>query len=163
MSLSVKSSVLIAPGIDLEVQRPSSRSVLDSVVLYGVVSLLLFAPLAFGAVQPWSTFVLEVGAALLFALWVARQATAGVVQFTSNPLFPPMLVFAALIVLQLAASTSAYRYHTFSSALLYCAYGLLCFLVVQHLRRTTQVKTLAFVFSGYGFTLAMFALLQSIT
>jgi O-antigen ligase len=163
MSLSVKSSVLIAPGIDLEVQRASSRSVLDSVVLYGVVSLLLFAPLAFGAVQPWSTFVLEVGAVLLFALWVARQAASAVVQFTSNPLFLPMLVFAALIVLQLATGTSAYRYHTFSSALLYCAYGLLCFLVVQCLRRTAQVKTLALVFSGYGFVLAMFALLQSIT
>jgi O-antigen ligase len=163
MSLSVKSSVLIAPGIDLEVQRASSRSVLDSVVLYGVVSLLLFAPLAFGAVQPWSTFVLELGAALLFAVWVARQAASAVGQFTSNPLFLPMLVFAALIVLQLATGTSAYRYHTFSSALLYCAYGLLCFLVVQCLRRTAQVKTLALVFSGYGFVLAMFALLQSIT
>ena len=163
MSLSVKSSVLIAPGIDLEVQRASSRSVLDSVVLYGVVSLLLFAPLAFGAVQPWSIFVLEVGTALLFALWVARQAASAVVQFTSNPLFLPMLVFAALIVLQLATGTSAYRYHNFSSALLYCAYGLLCFLVVQCLRRTAQVKTLALVFSGYGFVLAMFALLQSIT
>jgi O-antigen ligase len=163
MSLSVKSSVLIAPGIDLEVQRVSSRSVLDSVVLYGVVSLLLFAPLAFGAVQPWSTFVLEVGAALLFALWVARQPASAVVQFTSNPLFPPMLVFAALIVLQLATGASAYRYHTFSSGLLYCDYGLLCFLVVQCLRRTTQIKTLAFLFSGYGFVLAMFALVQSIT
>jgi O-antigen ligase len=74
-----------------------------------------------------------------------------------------MLVFAALIVLQLATGASAYRYHTFSSGLLYCDYGLLCFLVVQCLRRTTQIKTLAFLFSGYGFVLAMFALVQSIT
>jgi O-antigen ligase len=163
MSLSVKSSVLIAPGINLEVQRASSRSVLDSVILYGVVSLLLFGPLAAGAVRPWAIFVLEMGAALLFALWVVRQATAGVVQFTSNPLFSPMLVFAALIALQLATGASAYRYHTFSSALLYCAYGLLCFLVVQCLRRSSQIKALAWVFSVYGFVLAMFALVQSIT
>jgi O-antigen ligase len=159
----VKPSVLSAPAIDVEAQRASSRSVLDSVVLYGVVSLLLFGPLAAGAVRPWSTFVLEIGAGLLFALWLVRQAALGMVQVTSNPLFPPMLVFGALIVLQLVTGATAYRYHTFSSALLYCAYGLFCFLVVQCLRRSSQIKTLAWVFSAYGFVLAMFAVLQSIT
>jgi O-antigen ligase len=132
-------------------------------VLYGVVTLLLFGPLAAGAVRPWAIFVLEIGAALLFALWVVRQAGSGVMEFTGNPLFPPMLVFAALIVLQLVTGITAYRYQTFSSALLYCAYGLFCFLVVQCLRRSSQIKTLALVFSAYGFLLAMFALLQSIT
>jgi len=159
----VKSSVLSAPAINVEVQRASSRSVLDSVVLYGVVSLLLFGPLAAGAVRPWSTFVLEIGAGFLFALWLIRQAASGMVQLTSNPLFPPMLVFAGLIVLQLVTGATADRYHTFSSALLYCAYGLFCFLVVQCLRRSSQIKTLAWMFSAYGFVLAMFAVLQSIT
>jgi len=136
---------------------------LDSVVLYGVVTLLLFGPLAAGAVRPWATFILEIGAALLFALWAARQATSGAIQFTGNPLFAPILVFAALIVLQLVSGASAYRYQTFSGALLYCAYGLFCFLVVQCLRSTRKIKTLAFVFSGYGFVVAMFALVQSMT
>lgn len=159
----MKSSVLIAPGIDERVQWASSRSVLDSVVLYGVVSLLLFGPLAAGAVRPWATFVLEIGAALMFALWVVRQAASEMVQVTSNPLFPSMVVFGALIVLQLVTGATAYRYHTFSGTLLYCAYGLFCFLVVQCLRRSSQIKTLALVFSAYGFMVAMFAVLQSIT
>jgi len=144
-------------------QRTSSRSVLDSVVLYGVVSLLLFGPLAAGAVRPWAIFVLEMSAALLFALWVLRQASSGVVQFTGNPLFPPIIVFAALVVLQLVTGATTYRYQTFSLALLYCAYGLFCFLVVQCLRSTTQIKTLAFIFSAYGLVVAMFALVQSMT
>ena len=159
----MKSSLLIAPGKEVEVKRASLPSVLDSVVLYAVVGLLLFAPLAFGAVEPWSTFVLEIGAASLFALWVIRQTVSDVVSFTGNPLFLPMLVFAALIILQLATGVTAYRYRTFSSGLMYCAYGLLCFLVVQCLRRTKQLKTLVFVFSAYGFVLAIFALVQSIT
>ena len=92
----MKSPVLSAPAIDVQAQRASSRSVLDSVVLYGVVSLLLFGPLAAGAVRPWSTFVLEIGAGLLFGLWLVRQAALGMVEVTSNSLFPPMLVFAAL-------------------------------------------------------------------
>ena len=159
----MKSSVLSGPATNVEVQRASTFSVLDLVVLYGVVSLLLFGPLAAGAVRPWATFVLEIGAGLMFALWVVRQAASGILQVTSNPLFPPMLVFAALILLQLVTGATAYRYHTFSSALLYCAYGLFCFLVVQCLRRSSQIKTLALVFSAYGFMVAMFAVLQSIT
>ena len=156
-------SVLTAPDSDVKMQRTSSRSVSDSVVLYGVVTLLLFGPLAAGAVRPWAIFVLEMGAALLFALWVVRQASSGILQFTGNPLFLPMIVFAALIVLQLVTGATAYRYQTFSSALLYCAYGLFCFLVVQCLRSSTQIKTLAFIFSAYGLGVAMFALVQSMT
>ena len=43
-------------------------------IFYGVFGLLLFGPLAFGAVEPWSIFVLEAGAALLLMLWIIRQA-----------------------------------------------------------------------------------------
>src|SRR4029077_7751905 len=80
-----------------------------------------------------------------------------------NPLFPPILIFAALVVLQVVTGRTAYRYETSSSALLYCAYGLLCFLAVQCLRRTSQVKTLAIVVPVYGFAVAMFALIQSMS
>ena len=103
---------------------------------------MLFGPLAFGAVEPWSIFVLEAGAALLLMLWTVRQAASGELSVTGNPLFAPMLVFALLIGLQLATGRTAYRYETFSTGLLYCAYGMLCFLVVQVLRRTSQVQAL---------------------
>jgi hypothetical protein len=80
-----------------------------------------------------------------------------------NPLFPPILVFAALVAMQLILGRTAYRYETLSSALLYCAYGLLCFVVVQCLRRTSQVKMLATIFPAYGFAVALFALIQSMS
>jgi len=44
---------------------------------YGLFGLLLFGPLAFGAVEPWSIFVLEAGAALLLLLWTVRQGSSG--------------------------------------------------------------------------------------
>jgi O-antigen ligase len=125
--------------------------------------LLLFNPLAFGAVEPWSIFILEWSASLLFVLWALRQAKSGELLVVWNPLFPPILIFAALVALQLATGRTAYRYETLSSALLYCAYGLLCFLAVQYLRRTSQVKTLAIVVPVYGFAVAMFALIQSMS
>ncbi len=145
------------------VAQSARTSAPDPVVFYGVFSLLLFAPLAFGAVEPWSIFILESGAALLLAFWIFRQVTSGELSITGNPLFAPALVFAFCIVLQLATGRTAYRHETVSAGLLYCAYGILCFLAIQVLRRTSQVKALVVAFSGYGILLATFALLQGLS
>jgi O-antigen ligase len=142
--------------------RRSSSSVLDAVLWNGVLGLLLFGPLAFGAVEAWSTSMVQVGAGVLLALWAVQQAAAGELEILGSPLFLPMLLFAGLILWQLATGQTAYRAETFSAALLYGGYGLLVFLVVQCLRRTSQVKALGWALSGYGFAIAMFALLQGI-
>jgi hypothetical protein len=47
--------------------------------------------------------------------------------------------------------------------LLYVAYGLLAFLVVQCLRRSSQAKALAVAISTYGVAVAGFALLQGLS
>jgi O-antigen ligase len=158
----VTSALSFAAAAERSSAERSSNSLLDSVLFYGVFGLLLFGPLAFGAVESWSISILQVGAGLLFALWAARQVAAGELEIEGTPLFFPMLLFAGVILWQLATRRTAYRPDTFSAALLYSAYGLLCFLVVQCLRRRSQVKTLAWVFSGYGFAVAMFALMQGI-
>jgi O-antigen ligase len=144
-------------------KRSSSRSLPDAVLFYGVFSLLLLGPMAFGAVEPWAVFILETGTVLLFILWAARQAFSSELQIAPSPLFPPMLAFALLVVLQIALRLTAYRYATFFHARLYCAYALLCFLVVQCLRRSWQVRTLAWGFSIYGFAVALFALVQGLS
>ena len=153
----------IAPTFDATVQRRSSPSAVNRAVFYGVFSLLLFGPLAFGATDPWSILIMEAVAVLLCVIWIVGEVAWGELRIAGSPLFPPMLVFAALVILQLATGRTAYRYETLSGAMLYVAYGLLCFLVVQCLRRTSQVKTLAIAFSAYGFAVAMFALIQSMS
>jgi O-antigen ligase len=142
---------------------PSRQARIGQVILYGTFGLLLFGPLAFGAVEPWSIFVLEAGAAILFALWAYQQYLNPHFEIISNPLFLPMLVFAGLVLLQLVLRRSAYRYETLSHAQLYLAYGLLCFLAVQSLRRTSDLTRLAVTFSVYGFAIALFALAQSLS
>jgi O-antigen ligase len=131
---------------------------LDHTVSYGPFVLLLFGPLAFGSVEPWSIFVLEAGAAALFAFWLVGQVKGCQLEITGCPLFPPMLVFAALVAIQLVSRHTAYSYATRSQGMLYVAYGTLCFVVVQSLLRTRQIKRLAFIFSAYGFAVATFAL-----
>jgi O-antigen ligase len=158
----VTSPLLFAPVSESGLRAPSFISPLDSALFYGVFSLLLFGPLAFGAVEAWAVSIMEMAVGLLFALWAARQVASGELEIVGNPLFVPMLGFAALILWQLATGRTAYWADTSSSALLYCAYGLLCFLVVQCLRQGLQVKRLAWMFSGYGLVFAMFALIQGV-
>ncbi len=150
---------MTAPISDVATQ-PVPGAQPDRIVLYGVFGLLLFGPLAFGTTEPWSIFVLEAGSAILLMFWMVRQILSGELSVTGNPLFAPMLAFAFCIALQLATGRTAYRYETFSTSLLYVAYGILCFLAIQVLRRTSHVRILTIAFSIYGFLLASFAILQ---
>src|SRR5215470_2031552 len=135
----------------------------DSLLLAGVFGLLFFAPLAFGATESWSIFVLEACTALLFALWVWRQSADGDWRLRENPLFAPMSLFGALVIVQLVFGWTAYRHDTFSQALLYLTYGLLPFLAIQSLRRSSQARALAVAITVYGIAVASFALLQGLS
>ena len=159
----MRSALRIAANNDAASGRAPSPGPLDQVIFYGVFGLVLFGPLAFGAVEPWAIFILEAGSALLFLLWVTQQAASGELRITGSPLFAPMAAFAGLVLVQLLANRSAYRQETIHGALLYCAYGLLCFLAVQSLRRTSRVSFLAYAFCIYGSLVAVFALLQSLS
>jgi O-antigen ligase len=146
-----------------EEDRIALSQFFGSILLYGTFGLLLFGPLAFGAVEPWSTFVLEAGSALLVLFWFAKQWLDGELVIQWNPLFLPMAAFGLLILLQIAFKLTAYRHDSVSGALLYCAYGMLCFLTGQALLRAVQARKLAYIFTLYGFGLAAFALLYGVS
>jgi O-antigen ligase len=135
---------------------------IDNVLLYSTFGLLMFGPIAFGAVEPWSIFILETGSVLLGLLWLAKQWINGEIDILWNPLFLPMAAFGLLVLLQLTLGKTAYRHDSIAGAMLYCAYGLLCFLATQVLVRASQAKKIAVVFVVYGFALAALALIQGI-
>lgn len=138
------------------------QDTLARVVLYGTFALLLFGPLAFGAVEPWSIFLLEAGSTVLFLTWLYQQSLQGQIKMRVNPLFAPMAVFGLLIAAQIVFRTSAYPHDSLSLALLYVAYGLLSFLASQSLLRGSQARRLATILSVYGATVAVFALIQGL-
>ena len=146
----------------IEMNRQSVIEQIDAVLLYGTFGLLMFGPLAFGAVEPWSIFVVEMGALLLSFLWLAKQWILQEINTRWNRLFPSMLAFAGLVAVQIVFQRSAYRHDTVSEAILYCAYGMLCFLVTQTLRRSSQARKIAMILALYGVAIAAFALLQGV-
>jgi len=143
---------------------PRLRSArLGAIVLYGTFGLLMFGPLAFGTVEPWSIFVLQTGAVILSILWLAKQWLDQEITLSWNPLFVPMAAFGLLIIVQIVFKASAYLHDTISGAMLYVTYGLLCFLATQTLIRTAQARRIAVILALYGFALAAFALVQGVS
>jgi O-antigen ligase len=157
----VSSAVAFEPQPDrLSKRRQSLLS--SNHLLGGVCIVLLAAPLAFGAVESWAIFTLEFCAALLLIGWALRQYVQRQVEIVPNPLFVPAIAFAVLIAVQWIAGLSAYGQETYSHFLLYVAYGLLAFVVIQTLRRSSQLWWLAWLVCGYGAVLAAFSLVQGL-
>jgi O-antigen ligase len=136
---------------------------LDSILLYSTFGLLMFGPLAFGAVEPWSIFILEIGCVLLTLIWLLKQWLGRELTIQWSPLYPPMAGFGVLILLQISLRASAYRHDTIAGALLYCAYAMLCFLAGQTLLRSSQARKIAVLLGLYGFLISAFALVYSLS
>ncbi len=152
----------MSPGSIAEVHSRERSTHVGAVLLYGIFGLLLFGPLAFGAVEPWSIFLLEVGSAALFLLWIGKQVLDSAITVRGNPIFPPMGAFGLLVAVQLLFHRTAYEHDTVVLALQYVAYATLCFLAGQTLLRGSQARQLALIFTLYGAALSGFALLQGI-
>jgi O-antigen ligase len=145
-----------------EDERTKLSMRMGSAVLYGTFGLLMFGPLAFGAVEPWSIFILETGALVVTLLWLTKQWIDQELTIEWNPLFLPMAAFGALILGQILFRTSAYRHDTIAEGFLYVAYGMLCFLATQSLLRASQARRIGVILSFFGFAIAVISLLQGI-
>ncbi len=146
-----------------EVHQRSQLAQIDAILLYGTFGLLMLGPLAFGAVEPWSSFSSSRQAPFSSHFSGSpNSGSTGELTIQWNPLFLPMAGFGVLVLLQIVLGASAYRHDTISTALLYCAYAMLCFLSGQTLLRSSQARKIAVILALYGFAIAAFALLQGV-
>jgi len=157
----VSSAAAVRPD-PAPVVKHSKPVLTNSVLLSSAGAVLLLAPLAFGAVEPWSIFALEACAVALMLVWAARHWLHNQLDIVSNALYLPMAAFFALIALQWVTGASAYRHVTYTHLLLYAAYGMIAFVVTQSLRRSSQFEDMATVITGYGAVVSVQAVLQGI-
>jgi O-antigen ligase len=160
------SSYLIADAtdaIDLERRRIREPKDLHWVLVLGLCALLIFAVLAFGAVEEWSTFLFEAGAAVLFLVWVGKQVVSRQVMLSKNPLYPPALFFFVLLLAQVGLRTSAYGYVTKYEVLQYVSYGIVLLIAAECVRDEDVRKKFALALIVFGALYAFFALAQELT
>ena len=156
------SSALAVQPEPAPVVKASKLRLTNSILLASAGSVLLLAPLAFGAVEPWSIFTLEACSTIVLLAWGLRQWLNQKLDLAPNALYPPMAAFFALALVQWLTGTTAYRHPTYAQLLLYAAYGMLAFVTSQCFRRSSQFDSVFRAITVYGALLASFAILQGI-
>ena len=83
------------------VTSPATRIKLDAVIERGIMLLVIFTPLAFGAVQAWSSAIMEIGAFLVFGAWFLKRAPVERMDAPVRILGLLFVCFVAIVLLQL--------------------------------------------------------------
>ena len=137
--------------------------VFQSILVFGLCAVLMFAVLAFGAVYEWSIFALEAATLMLFLIWMAQQLWWNEIRISRNPLYLPASLFAVVILVQVLLHRTAYWYITKYEAGQYVAYGI-AFLVAGECVRSEQTrKRFAQIMIAFGVFYAFFAIVQELT
>jgi O-antigen ligase len=130
---------------------------------YVTIALLVFGPLAFGAVEPWSMFILHIGAVGAFILWILSIVTARRAQLELQAIHLPPFIFACVVIGQIFLGGSAYRHETVTQFMNFVAYGLLFLIATDIFRNEREVRTLCLTLAVLGFALALLGSVQEFT
>lgn len=133
------------------------------VIRVGICVLAAFAVLAFGAVEDWSGFILELGAAALLLLWAFLALRQRQVEIRGNWLFLPLAGLGGFAFLQGLFELSSYAYATKVELLKASAYLFLCFLAVQSFRAVKDLRYFSWFLASLGFSVSLFAIVQYFT
>lgn len=152
-----------AGSSNLEGRRDPPPGILRWVLVLSLGAVLIFAVLAFGAVDEWATFTLEASTAALFFIWAGKQLTSRQLKLSKNALYLPTLLFFGLILVQIALRWSAYGYVTKYAALQYVAYGILLLIAAECVRHEDTRRVFALIMIVFGGLYAFFALAQQLT
>jgi len=128
----------------------------------GLVAILLAAPLAFGAVEPWAWAAMLIAAFALLMIWAIGGARQGALNIRVSPLYLPAGLFLALCIAQLYVGTTLDAYAT-REAIFKLVMVLVIFLVAGQVfaQATGEAwKELGLAVTLYSFGLALFAILQ---
>jgi len=130
---------------------------------YLTIALLVFGPLAFGAVEPWSMFILHVGAVGAFILWILSIVTAHLPNLELQAIHLPPFIFACVVIGQILLGGSAYRHETVTQFMNFVAYGLIFLIATDIFRNEREVRTLCLTLAVLGFALALLGSVQEFT
>jgi len=158
--MSTSPPIVILPSGETAAIGAPRHSASDALLTFALCATLCFAILAFGAVEEWSLFALEILSAAIFVGWGVQQVLKGDLDLTANRIYWPMLGFAVVVGCQLALRLSAYTYETEVHAMRYVSYALLLFVASQVLRAPEEQRRFLRSMSIFGMVLAGFMLMQ---
>jgi len=135
-----------------------THTIHDKLIELCLIFLIIFTPLAYGAVHPWSIAVFEVTAALMFLFWVFKILKTGAFEFVRNPLTPFIFLFIFYIFLQLFFSI--YFWVTKTELLKVISYALIFFVTLNTIKTRQQIIRILSVIMIMGFMTGIFYLMR---
>lgn len=166
--------------------------VFDAVIEKGIIFLLIFTPLVFGTVHPWSISIMETAIFIVLGAWLFKMAFLREISMIKTPLSLsiPVAALAGLMIFHLmplpewvlkniSPSTiriyltftdeetlktiSLYPGATLDSLIALISYAAVFLVVVNHYRTRKQVERIFHIIIGMGCFLAVFAVIQKLT
>ena len=164
--------------------------ILNNSILFGLVFLVVFSPLAFGAVQPWSKMVCKAIIILISIAWFLRLFTEKQLTIHRDLVLVPLLLFIFLVICQIISlpdallkivSPNAHKIQNSVSSLLsivsysilslniqstltnlnkFIFYLLVFVIIVNHIKDVKQINLLLGSILVMGFLISIFAIVQ---
>lgn len=157
----IRQRLHLSPAPGGPVDSPSHW--LRTAVCYSAIAVVLFGPIAFGAVEPWAMFVLHAGAVVVFLLWLASVMLSAKPQIEFQLVHLPPIIFAAIVIYQMVWARSGYRHETATEFMNYVAYGLIFLIATDIFRKEREVRSLLLSLAVLGFFLAVVGSVQEFT
>ena len=146
-----------------EIPDSVAAQLLRSTCTYLTIAILVFGPLAFGAVEPWSMALLHIGSSVAFLLWLLANVTSRRGSIDLQPIHLPPFLFACLVIGQILLGGTVYHHDTVTEFLNYVAYGLIFLIATDLFRNEREARLLCLTLAVLGFGLAFLGSVQEFT
>jgi len=148
-----------------------SSKIYDILIESLLVFLLVFTPLAYGAVHPWSIALFEIIAALMAMLWIFKMLSNGRLEFVRNPITPCIFLFIGYVFLQYFLSQypipntqysirSIYPWATKTELLKLISCVMIFLVTLNTIKTKRQITRILSVIITVGFSMSIFYLMR---
>jgi O-antigen ligase len=135
---------------------------LDTAAFLSLCSVVVFGPLAFGAVEGWSTFIMQAVLGLVALLLIVNALVSpGSSGGLRHPAVVPVALFTTLVFVQLGLGLSLYAHATLVEGLKVVAYGIGFCAALQTLRSNDRLRRFCLFLSIFGFAISLLAIAQN--
>ena len=128
----------------------------NRIIEIGLMSLIVFTPLAFGTVQVWSITTVHLITLFMLTFWLIKMTALGNFKLAKTPLDLPILLFLGIAVI--TTLTSIYPYVSKIELYKIINYVLLYYLVVNNIKDKGQIKRIVILVVIVGTSLAIYGL-----
>ncbi len=138
--------------------RPNRNYPLQAITA-ALCALMMFGPLAFGAVEHWSQLVLRLGGATVALAWCVYQVFSGSRRIRYSPrIHIPIALFGLIVCAQVLLGHTAYYEQTIQASANWAVYAAVLLCSSKLFSGSKDSQRLHVVLSIFGFLYALYAI-----